>query len=124
MRQQRLSSSAIVVAVFGVALLAGIAFVAWPRVAAAISCDGTPFSRSAWARGGDAQTDEGHQLVACRRLIGMTEPELEQLLGTPVERDADGPAWEMGPDGMGIDSMFLSVRLRGGRVASASAWQG
>lgn len=107
-----------------VVLLGVVTFVAWPRTERDVRCDGTPFSRSAWLAGGDAQTDEGLQLVACERLIGMTEPELERLLDEPVERDADGPAWEMGPDGMGIDSMFLGVKLASGRVASASIWQG
>ncbi|MDA0171951.1 hypothetical protein OJ998_22815 [Solirubrobacter taibaiensis] len=109
---------------FGVALLGGIAFVAWPRHEAVVGCDGTPFSRSAWSSGGDAQTDEGYQLAACERLIGMTGPQLERLLGAPVERDAEGLAWEMGPDGLGIDSMFLYVVIEGGRVASASVAQG
>jgi hypothetical protein len=107
-----------------VVLVGGVVFAASRLNDPDVNCDTPQPSLTAWSRGGDAQTDEGYRLVACDRLIGLTAIDVERLLGPPGESHDNGQTYEMGPDGLGIDSIFLGVNLKDGRVVSASVLQG
>lgn len=104
-------------------LVAGAAFAATRPGDADISCDAPLPSLSAWSAGGDDQTDEGLRLAECGRLIGLTEVDAERLLG-PAARDSGALVWQMGPDGIGIDFMFLGATLENGRIVEADVFQG
>jgi hypothetical protein len=107
----------------GVVLVGGILFVSTRRDDPTVNCDAPLPSLAAWAAGGDAQTDEGYRLAECGRLIGLAEVDVERLLG-PAVRDSGALTWQMGPDGLGIDFMFLDVTVETGRVTAVSVGQG
>jgi hypothetical protein len=112
-----------VLGVIGAVLVGGIAFAAARQDDPDTSCDAPLPSLSAWSAGGDAQTDEGYRLAECDGLTGLTEADAERLLG-PAMRDGGALVWQMGPDGIGIDFMFLGATLENGRITEADVYQG
>ena len=109
--------------VIGVVIVGGIGFAATHQDNPSVNCDAPLPSLSAWSAGGDTQTDEGYRLAECERLIGLAEDDVGRLLG-PAIRDSGALTWQMGPDGLGIDFMFLDVTLERGRVTAAGVHQG
>jgi hypothetical protein len=88
-----------------------------------VNCATYRFDASAWKIGtGDPspREQEGRAMLACRTLIGKRRAEIREMLGAPDDGDTDGPAYELGPDGLGIDSMFLDIGIRHGVVVRTS----
>lgn len=121
-----------VVAVLAVAAaVAGVAFAASTRnddaTVARVDCASYQFNEHAWNRRHghpsprDRQADALHK---CRTLIGMRRYKVRQMLGPPDERDAHEVAYELGPDALGIDSIFLDVQFRHRRATSTFFYQG
>jgi hypothetical protein len=71
-----------------------------------------PSTRQVMARG----------LVECDALIGLKEREVRRLLGRPADHDGVGISYELGgaPGPIRIDSEFLDVDFKNGKVARSS----
>ncbi len=61
------------------------------------------------------------RLIKCRTLIGMSLREARRLLGRPFEGSGTEFAWLLGDERglIKLDSEYLTVRLRGGRIVRA-----
>jgi hypothetical protein len=58
-------------------------------------------------------------MADCQYLRGRSAADVIRVLGAPSEQDAFGISYEVGPDGLGIDSEFLTFWLaRDGRVTA------
>jgi hypothetical protein len=82
------------------------------------SCALYKLDRQAWNTGGKARSHQAHRLVACRRLIGKSRSKVHTLLGPADERGNHELAYQLGPDALGIDSEYLSLRFSGGAVTA------
>jgi hypothetical protein len=60
--------------------------------------------------------------VECDALIGLKEREVRRLLGRPADDDGVGISYELGgaPGPIRIDSEFLDVDFKNGKVARSS----
>jgi hypothetical protein len=87
-----------------------------------VDCATVRFDAAAWQQGDHSAQAEA--LDACGLLIGKTRAEVRAMLGAPDDRDADGIAYDVGPDSLGIDDMFLDVRFSDGKVSDTSIYQG
>ena len=56
-------------------------------------------------------------------VVVLKEADLERLLG-PAVRDSGALTWQMAPDGLGIDFMFLDVTVENGCVTASSVGHG
>jgi hypothetical protein len=113
--------------VFGVVLLSVVAIVVVGIALASdepagVNCAEFRFDATAWQA--TDRRSQGDGLDRCRVLIGKTRAEVRAMLGAPDDRDANGIAYDIGPDPLGIDDMYLDVRFTGGTVSDTSIYQG
>ena len=114
--------------------VAAVTFVAAAVIRAAlrdpeprVDCSTVRFDRDAWRdmRGSPSGRQRlGRELAACETLVGASRREVRRMLGAPNDRDAWGLGYELGPDGLGIDSEFLDVRFTDGAVSAVDTYDG
>jgi hypothetical protein len=70
-----------------------------------------------------ARRQEGLALARCHRLIGLTDVEVMEMLGSaPIRLGSNHWRYEIGPATELSDAGALEVHLRRGRVVSAEAY--
>jgi hypothetical protein len=92
-----------------------------------VDCSTVRFERGAWrdTRGSPSRRQRlGRELAACGTLVGASRREVRRMLGAPDDSDARGLGYELGPDGLGIDSEFLDVRFADGAVSAVGTYDG
>jgi hypothetical protein len=117
---------AIIVGMTAVALVAAAA-VLFARGSEEFDCSAFRFDAAAWKDSSGNPSPRRPQadgIAACGTLNGKTRTQVRRALGPADDRDADGVAYEVGPDSLGIDSMFLDVHFRHSRVTRATLYQG
>ena len=87
-----------------------------------VGCATVRFDAAAWQQ--PDRRSQAETLDLCDLLIGKTRRELRAMLGPPDDRDADGIAYDLGPDTWHVDDLYLDVRFTDGRVSDTSIYQG
>jgi hypothetical protein len=110
-----------------IAVGVGVAFAQTRHGGNGVDCRTYRFDAKAWRtwKGHPSPHErQGRALVQCQALQGRSRAEVRKLLGPPDDRDRAGIAYELGPDALGIDAIFLDVRLVHGEVKRLSLYQG
>jgi hypothetical protein len=115
------------------AAIASIAIASSRESEPRIDCDGYRFDAKVWlapsSSVGEPPTARqrlADGLIACNTLEGVSVDGARKVLGRPEERDRQSLSYELGPERslIQIDSEYLNVAVRNGRVVALTLYQG